>query len=60
MGKRWDAVTFGRSRRSRRMMRKLRELDRTDARARAAGKDPLEEWLRSREQPRVQQANVKV
>lgn len=48
MGQRWDAVTFGRVRRARRMMRRLRELDRADARARAAGRDPYDEWLRSR------------
>ena len=50
---RWlDAVSFGPQRRARRMMRQLRKLDEQDARLRAAGLDPLDEWRRSRD-PRL-------
>jgi len=49
MGRRLDAITFGPGRRSRRMMRQLKQLDRHDAKLRAAGRDPLEEWHRTRD-----------
>lgn len=52
MGRRLDAITFGPQRRSRRMMRRLEQLDREDARLRAAGLDPLDLWHRSRD-PRL-------
>lgn len=55
---RWlDAVTFGPQRRARRMMRQLRELDAQDARLKAAGLDPLDEWLRGRD-PRLAPAGA--
>ena len=49
MGRRLDAITFGPGRRSRRMMRQLKQLDRHDAKLRAVGRDPLEEWHRTRD-----------
>jgi hypothetical protein len=49
MGRRLDRITLGPQRRSRRMMRRLKELDRHDAKLRDAGRDPLDEWHRSRD-----------
>lgn len=49
MGRRLDALAFGPQRRSRRMMRQLKRLDRHDAKLRAAGRDPLDEWHRRRD-----------
>ncbi|HEV7203461.1 MAG TPA: matrixin family metalloprotease [Jatrophihabitans sp.] len=52
MGRRLDALTFGPARRGHRMRKRLAELDRADARLRAAGIDPIDEWLRQQD-PRM-------
>lgn len=49
MGHRLDALLLGPSRRTRQMRKRLEALDRADARMRAAGLDPLDEWRRERE-----------
>jgi Matrixin len=48
VGRRLDALLLGPARRARAMRKRLDALDRADARARAAGLDPYDEWLRSR------------
>lgn len=52
MGRRFDTLTMGPARRARRMRKRLEELDRSDAKLRAAGLDPLDVWHRSRD-PRL-------
>jgi Matrixin len=44
-----DALLLGPQRRARAMRKRLEALDRADARMRAAGLDPFDEWLRSRD-----------
>jgi hypothetical protein len=57
VGRRLDALMFGPARRSRQMRARLESLDQADARLRAAGLDPFDEWRRERE-PRRDVASV--